>query len=48
MGFVIDGADVDAKLESLKGQIIAEFIKGHGDIDALHQDARNTVTDGTF
>jgi NAD(P)-dependent dehydrogenase (short-subunit alcohol dehydrogenase family) len=41
VGFVIAGEDVDAKLESLKGQIIAEFIKVHGDIDVLVNNAAN-------
>ena len=34
VGFVISGDDVDAKLESFKNQVIAEFMKVHGDVDA--------------
>lgn len=44
----IAGDDVDVKLENLKGQIIVEFVKVHGDIAAMQADIINVVAGDAF
>ena len=48
VAFVLDGTDLDAKLESFKDQAVAEFMKVQGDIGALQTEALNSVSQGVF
>ena len=48
LAFDLAGVDVEAKLEHLKQQVVAEFVRVHGDTRYLKDEALTFVTGGSF
>ena len=48
VAFDISGADMDAKLEHFKQQVVAEFVRVHGDIKSIQDETLNSVTGDAF
>ena len=48
IAFNLTGADIDAKLESFKSQVIEEFVRVHNDIGGIQAGLISTVTADVF